>query len=73
LSVTKAIQQGRQAKNLTQIELARLINEKQQVVNEYEQGKVIPSQQILVKMERALGIKLRGKDIGQPLTFGPKK
>lgn len=73
MSVSKAIQQGRQGKNLTQVELARLINEKQQVVNEYEQGKVIPSQQILAKLERALGIKLRGKDIGQPLTFGPKK
>ena len=44
------------------------INEKQQVVNEYEQAKTIPNQQILAKMERALGVKLRGKDIGQPLA-----
>ena len=47
-----------------------MINEKQQIVNEYEQAKCIPNQQILAKMERALGVKLRGKDKGQP--FGPK-
>ena len=37
------------------------INEKPQVVNEYEQGKAIPNQQIIGKMERTLGVKLRGK------------
>ena len=37
------------------------INEKPQVVNEYEQGKAIPNQQIIGKMERILGVKLRGK------------
>ncbi|RUP45227.1 multi protein bridging factor 1-domain-containing protein [Jimgerdemannia flammicorona] len=41
-------------------------------VNEYEAGRAIPNQQILGKLERALGIKLRGKDIGSPLG-GPKK
>uniref|UniRef100_A0A1I7WN36 HTH cro/C1-type domain-containing protein n=1 Tax=Heterorhabditis bacteriophora TaxID=37862 RepID=A0A1I7WN36_HETBA len=41
---------------------------------EYENGKAVPNQQILQKMERALGVKLRGKDIGQPLaTKAPKK
>lgn len=71
MSVSKAIQQARNAKGLTQVQLAQLINEKQQVVNEYEQAKGIPNQQVLAKLERALGVKLRGKDIGQP--FGPKK
>jgi len=42
-------------------------------VNEYEAGKAVPNQQILGKLERALGVKLRGKDIGSPLTFGKKK
>ena len=42
-------------------------------VNEYESGKAIPNQQVLGKLERALGIKLRGKNIGEPLTFGKKK
>lgn len=67
-SVAKAIQQGRQAKNMTQKELATKINEKATVVNEYEAGKAIPNQQVLGKLERALGIKLRGKDIGAPLA-----
>jgi len=67
LSVGKAIQKGRQAKELTQKELATKINEKPQIVVEYEQGKAIPNQAILSKMERVLGMKLRGKGIGQPL------
>jgi putative transcription factor len=73
MSVSKAIQQARQAKGLTQKDLATKINEKPQVVNEYEGGKALnPNQQILMKLERALGVKLRGKDIGSPLS-GPKK
>ncbi|KAI7865799.1 multi protein bridging factor 1-domain-containing protein [Spinellus fusiger] len=73
VSVGKALQKGRQEKGITQKDLAQLINEKPQVVNEYESGKAIPNQNILGKMERALGIKLRGKNIGEPLTFGSKK
>lgn len=67
------MQQARVAKEWTQADLARAINEKQQVINEYEQGKAIPNQQVLSKLERALGVKLRGKDIGEPLSAGPKK
>jgi putative transcription factor len=74
LQVGKVIQQARNAKGLTQVELARQINEKQQIINEYEQAKAIPNQQILGKLERVLGVKLRGKGIGQPLSGpGPKK
>ena len=47
------------------------INEKPQVVNDYESGKAIPNQQVISKLERAVGVKLRGKDMGSPL--GPKK
>ena len=43
------------------------INEKPQVITDYEAGRGIPNQQILGKIERAIGIKLRGKDKGQPL------
>lgn len=47
------------------------VNEKPQVVNDYESGRAIPNQQLIGKLERAVGVKLRGKDIGAPL--GPKK
>ncbi len=40
--------------------LAQAINEKPQIVNEYESGKAVPNNQVLGKMERALGVKLRG-------------
>lgn len=39
----------------------QMINEKPQVIQEYESGKAIPNQQIIGKLERALGTKLRGK------------
>lgn len=35
--------------------LPQKINEKQQVINDYEAGKAIPNQQILSKLERQLG------------------
>ena len=53
--------QGRLAKKLTQAQLAQQINERPQVVQEYESGKAMPNQQILAKLERVLGVKLRGK------------
>jgi len=68
MDVGKLIQKGRQAKEMTQKDLATKICEKPQIVTEYESGKAMPNQQILGKLERALGIKLRGKDKGQPLV-----
>ncbi len=47
------------------------VNEKPQVVNDYECGRAIPNQQIISKLERAVQVRLRGKDMGKPL--GPKK
>lgn len=57
----KAIMQARMEKKLTQAQLGQMINEKPQVIQEYESGKAIPNQQIISKLERALGVKLRGK------------
>jgi len=74
MEVGKLIQKGRNQKSMTQKELATKINEKPQVINEYEQGKAIPNNQILGKIERVIGIKLRGKDKGNPLNPpAPKK
>merc|ERR1711907_857001 len=54
------IQQARMAKKMTQDQVAKAINEKKQTVNEYESGKAVPNQQVLGKLERILGAKLRG-------------
>ncbi|XP_060593804.1 endothelial differentiation-related factor 1-like [Ruditapes philippinarum] len=72
LDVCKLIQQSRQAKGWTQKELATKINEKPQVINEYESGKAIPNNIIMSKLERNLGVRLRGKDRGKPFG-GPKQ
>lgn len=71
--VAKTIMQGRQAKGMSQKDLATKICEKPQVVNDYEAGRGIPNNIVLGKIERAIGIKLRGKDIGQPLAPLGKK
>ncbi|KAM4532141.1 endothelial differentiation-related factor 1 homolog isoform 1-T1 [Fundulus diaphanus] len=73
LEVGKVIQQGRQEKEMTQKDLATKINEKPQVIADYESGKAIPNNQVMGKIERVLGRKLRGKDIGQPLEPKAKK
>lgn len=71
-TVGKTISKVRTEKKLSQKDLATKINEKPQIINEYESGKAIPNQQVLGKIERALGVKLRGKNIGEPL-FAKKK
>jgi putative transcription factor len=68
LDVGRLIQQHRQAKGWTQKELATKISEKPQVINEYEAGKALPNQAVLGKLERTLGVKLRGKDKGQAIV-----
>jgi putative transcription factor len=57
-SLSKAIMQARTAKKMTQKELATGINEKPQVVAEYESGKAVPNPSIISKIERKLGCKL---------------
>ncbi|KAK1307320.1 Multiprotein-bridging factor 1c [Acorus calamus] len=59
--VREAIRRGRTAKKMSQAELAKAINERVQVVQEYESGKAVPNQAVLAKMERVLDVKLRGK------------
>ncbi|XP_011337196.1 endothelial differentiation-related factor 1 homolog isoform X1 [Ooceraea biroi] len=74
LELGKLIQQGRQSKGLSQKDLATKVNEKAQVINDYEAGRGIPNQMVIGKIERVLGLKLRGKDRGKPLAApGTKK
>lgn len=68
LETGRLIQQSRAAKNWKREEFATKICEKVQVVTDYENGSAIPNNQVFSKMERALGIKLRGKDRGQALA-----
>lgn len=49
------------------------ICEKPQIVNDYEAGRGIPNNLILGKIERVIGVKLRGKERGQPLLPPGKK
>ena len=56
----QAIQQARMDKGLSQKDCAQKINEKPSVLQDYESGKAIPNTQILSKLERVLGVKLRG-------------
>lgn len=65
-SLSKAIQQARLAKKMNQKALATAINEKPNVIQDYESGKAIPNPQILNKLDRALGCKL-------PRVKKPKK
>ena len=73
-SLSKAIMQARTAKKMTQKDLATAINEKPQVVAEYESGKAIPNGQIIAKLERKLGTKLPrpGKSKAPPKGGGAK-
>lgn len=48
-------------KSFTQKDLAQKVNEKPSVIQDYESSKAIPNPQILGKLERILGVKLRGK------------
>ena len=71
-SLSKAIMQARTAKKMTQKALATAINEKPQVVGEYESGKAVPNPQIINKLEKALHCKLPrpGKKPAGPKTGG---
>jgi putative transcription factor len=72
-SVGKAMSAARLELKLSQKDVAQKINEKPTVLQEYESGKAIPNAQILAKLERVLGVKLRGSDIGKKLTPPAKK
>ncbi|CAN4107012.1 unnamed protein product [Withania somnifera] len=61
VDLRQAIQKARIEKKMSQADLAKKINERTQVITEYENGKAVPNQLVLGKMEKVLGVKLRGK------------
>lgn len=67
LDTGRAIQAARAAKGWNRQEFATKICERLQVVNEFESGAAIMNNQILAKMEKALGVRVRGKDKGKPI------
>ncbi|KAF9277884.1 multiprotein-bridging factor 1 [Linnemannia elongata] len=73
VDVGKVMAKARIEKKITQKELSAVVHEKPNMINDYEAGRAVPNQQVLGKIERALGVRLRGKDIGAPLTFGKNK
>ncbi|KAL5269172.1 hypothetical protein ACHWQZ_G002857 [Mnemiopsis leidyi] len=70
---SRHLREARTAKGWTQKDMAQKINEKPQIIQEYETGKALPNNQIQSKMERVLGVHLRGKDAGKPLLPRGKK
>ena len=71
--LTVAIQKARQLKGWTQAELGKEINEKATVVTEYENGKAVPVEAVVVRMEKALGVHLRGAKAGEPMEVKKTK
>ncbi|KAF7295157.1 MBF1-domain-containing protein [Mycena indigotica] len=71
-SVGRAMQDARMELKLSQKDVAQKINEKPSVLQDYESGKAVPNAQILGKLERVLGVKLRGSDIGKKLESKTK-
>ena len=57
-SFKMALMKARQAKGLTQKALAQKIQEKPAVIQQLEQGKSKPNNNLMRKLERALGTKL---------------
>ena len=47
-------------KEMSQKDLAQKVNEKPSVIQDYEASRAIPNPQILGKLERIVGVKLRG-------------
>lgn len=53
-----AIQKGRLMKKISQKQLATNMNTTVQLISQYENGKVVPSNAIIAKLEKQLGVKL---------------
>ena len=63
---------ARSSAGITRGQLAQKCCVKESIISSYENGTAIPDNAILGKMERNLGVKLRGKNIGDPLNKNKK-
>lgn len=70
---SQTIQRVRNEKGLKREQLAQKINIKSNLLAEYEEGKAIPNQQILNKLEHVLGVYLRGDKCGDELPKREEK
>lgn len=61
------IQKARQELNWTQQDLAQKMNERVSVVTDYESGRAVQEERVIVKFEKALGQHLRGAKAGEPM------
>lgn len=61
------LMKARQELNWTQQDLAQKVNERVTVVTEYENGRAVPEERVIVKFEKALGQHLRGVKAGEPM------
>ncbi len=60
------VRNAREKRNMSREDLARMINERVSVIEKVESGKMIPEDRLVRKLEKALGIKLKGAvDYGQ--------
>ena len=73
LDVRRIVQKVRTEKGMTQKELADRVNMKVEIIRDLESGKLSKNPQLLSKLQRVLGVRLLGKNIGEPFTFGKKK
>lgn len=60
-SNSKLIQQARLLKKISQKDLANEINKDVKTIQRYESGKAVPERGVMLKIEKALGIKLNKK------------
>ena len=67
------IRETRTKLRISQKDLAKSINEKPVVINQYENGTAIPNNQLIGRLENALNIFLRGKKKGEPKNNNQKK
>ena len=62
--IGKVIAQKRTQLKLSQKQLAQRINIKPEIIAQYESGKANPNQNLLMRLQKILGVNLTGKNIG---------